>query len=66
MTNILDDYALMSPLRYRNNWLKLAIVLFGLIAGVSATSPIPPIFTALCMRFKSPHIEILHFYPEDG
>ena len=49
MTNILDDYALISPLRYRNNWLKLAIVAFGLLAGVSATSPIPPFFIALCM-----------------
>lgn len=53
MTNILDDYALMSPLRHRNNWLKLAIVLFGLLAGVSATSPIPPIFMALCMSFAT-------------
>jgi cobalt/nickel transport system permease protein len=49
MTNILDDYALMSHLRQRNNWLKLAIVLFGLLVGVSATSPIPPLFIALCM-----------------
>jgi cobalt/nickel transport system permease protein len=51
MTNILDDYALMSPLRHRNNWLKLVIVLFGLLAGVSATSPIPPLFIAFCMSF---------------
>jgi cobalt/nickel transport system permease protein len=49
MTNILDDYALMSPLRHRNNWLKLIIVFFGLLAGVSATSPIPPFFIAFCM-----------------
>ncbi len=53
MTNILDDYALMSPLRYRNNWLKLTIVAFGLLAGVSASSPIPPFFIALCMSFAT-------------
>ena len=53
MTNILDDYALISPLRHRNNWLKLAIVLFGLLAGVSSRSPIPPFFIALCMSFAT-------------
>lgn len=53
MTNILDDYALMSPLRHRNNWLKLAIVLFGLLVGVSSTSPFPPFFIALCMSFTT-------------
>ncbi|MGB9928136.1 MAG: cobalt ECF transporter T component CbiQ [Methanosarcina sp.] len=53
MTNILDDYALMSPLRYRNNWLKLAIVFFGLLVGVSSTSPVTPLFIALCMSFAT-------------
>lgn len=53
MTNILDDYALMSPLRQRNNWLKLAIVFFGLLVGVSSTSPITPLFIALCMSFTT-------------
>jgi cobalt/nickel transport system permease protein len=53
MTNILDDYALMSPLRHRNNLLKLAIILFGLLVGVSATSPIPPLFIAFCMSFAT-------------
>ncbi|MCQ1536202.1 cobalt ECF transporter T component CbiQ [Methanosarcina sp. KYL-1] len=53
MTSILDDYALMSPLRSRNNWLKLMIVAFGLLAGVSATSPIPPLFIALCMSLAT-------------
>jgi cobalt/nickel transport system permease protein len=53
MTNILDDYALMSPLRHRNNWLKLVIVLFGLLVGVSATSPITPFFIAFCMSFAT-------------
>jgi cobalt/nickel transport system permease protein len=53
MTNILDDYALMSPLRHLNNWLKLAIALFGLLVGVSSTSPITPLFIALCMSFAT-------------
>ncbi len=53
MTNILDDYALMSPLRHINNWLKLAIVFFGLLVGVSSTSPIAPLFIALCMSFAT-------------
>lgn len=53
MTNILDDYALMSPLRNHNNWLKLAIVLFGLLVGVSATSPLTPFFIAFCMSLAT-------------
>lgn len=53
MTNILDDYALMSPLRHQNNWLKLAIVFFGLIIGVLCTSPITPLFIAICMGFST-------------
>lgn len=53
MTNMLDDYALMSPLRHRNNSLKLAIVFFGLIVGVLCTSPITPIFIAICMSFTT-------------
>lgn len=53
MTNILDDYALMSPLRQQNNWLKLAIVLFGLLVGISSTSPVPSLFIALCMSFTT-------------
>ena len=28
MTQILDDYALNSPLREKNNWLKIAITAF--------------------------------------
>ena len=51
--NILDDYALMSPLRHRSNWLKLAIVFFGLIIVVSCTSPITPVFIATCMGFTT-------------
>ena len=53
MNNILDDYALMSPLRHQNNWLKLAIVFFGLIIGVSCISPVTPVFIALCMSITT-------------
>ena len=53
MSNILDDYALISPLRHRNNWLKLAIVFFGLLVGVSSSSPISPFFIAFCMGFTT-------------
>lgn len=53
MTSILDDYALMSPLRSRNNWLKLTIVAFSLLVGVSATSPIVPMFIIICMSFTT-------------
>ena len=53
MTNILDDYALMSPLRYQNNLLKLSIVFFGLIVGLLCTSPITPIFIVPCMSFST-------------
>ncbi|UGV40378.1 cobalt ECF transporter T component CbiQ [Methanococcoides orientis] len=55
MTNILDDYALVSPLRYRNNWLKLAIITFGLLMGVSSQSFILPFTVALCMSFATVH-----------
>ncbi len=55
MVNILDDYALMSPLRYRNNWLKLSIVTFGILSGVSSTSPFTPLLIALCMGFATVH-----------
>ncbi|WP_410507398.1 cobalt ECF transporter T component CbiQ [Methanosarcina hadiensis] len=53
MTNILDDYALLSPLRHINSWLKLAVVFFGLLVGVSSTSPITPFFIAFCMSFAT-------------
>jgi cobalt/nickel transport system permease protein len=53
MTSILDDYALMSPLRGRNNWLKLTIVAFGLLVGVSSSSPIVPMFIIICMSFAT-------------
>ncbi|MBW6471096.1 MAG: cobalt ECF transporter T component CbiQ [Methanosarcinaceae archaeon] len=49
MNNLLDDYALISPLRYRNNKLKLGVAIFGLLAGVSSESPATPIFVMLCM-----------------
>jgi len=55
MTNILDDYAISSPLRYKNNWLKLAIVIFGILSGVSSNSPFVPFFIAICMGFATVH-----------
>ncbi|WP_094226640.1 cobalt ECF transporter T component CbiQ [Methanolobus psychrotolerans] len=55
MTYILDDYAVLSPLRFRNNWLKLAIVTFGILAGVSSSSPLVPLTIALCMSFTTIH-----------
>lgn len=53
MAHILDDYAVLSPLRYKNNWLKLAIVTFGILAGVSSNSPFVPLIIALCMGFAT-------------
>jgi cobalt/nickel transport system permease protein len=53
MAHILDDYAVLSPLRYKNNWLKIAIVTFGLLAGVSSNSPIVPFIIAVCMSFAT-------------
>jgi cobalt/nickel transport system permease protein len=53
MKYFLDDYALISPLRYRNNWLKLGIIAIGLLIGISSTSPVTPLFIALCMSFAT-------------
>lgn len=53
MTYILDDYAILSPLRSRNNWLKLAIVTFGILTGVSSSSPFVPFTIAICMSFAT-------------
>ena len=53
MNNLLDDYALASPLRHHSNWLKLAIVAFGLLVGVSPPSPATPIFITLSMGFAT-------------
>ena len=53
MNNLLDDYALASPLRHHSNWLKLAIVAFGLLVGVSSPSPVTPIFITLSMGFAT-------------
>ncbi|MHC1595131.1 MAG: cobalt ECF transporter T component CbiQ [Methanotrichaceae archaeon] len=49
MTKMLDDFALLSPLRYTNNWLKIGVVFFGLLMGVSSSAPIVPFLIALCM-----------------
>jgi cobalt/nickel transport system permease protein len=56
MKNLIDDYALMSPLRYSNNWLKLVIVTFGLLFGVSSKSPIIIFFIAICMSFATVYL----------
>lgn len=54
MRNLLDDYALASPLRHRNIWLKLSVVAFGLLIGVSSTtSPVTPLFITLSMSFAT-------------
>ncbi|MCL7414963.1 MAG: cobalt ECF transporter T component CbiQ [ANME-2 cluster archaeon] len=53
MDNMLDDQALLSPLRHTNNYLKLIIVAAGLLGGISASSPVTPLFIALCMSFAS-------------
>jgi cobalt/nickel transport system permease protein len=53
MNNLLDDYALASPLRHSNNWLKLTVVAVGLLCGVSAASPVTPLFIAVCMVFAA-------------
>jgi cobalt/nickel transport system permease protein len=53
MVYILDDYAVLSPLRYKNNWLKIAIVTFGILAGVSSNSPLVPFLIAICMSFAT-------------
>jgi cobalt/nickel transport system permease protein len=55
MAHILDDYAVLSPLRYKNNWLKIAIVTFGLLVGVSSFSPLVPFLIAVCMSFATIH-----------
>jgi len=50
---LLDEYALNSPLRNKNNKLKLALVAGALLVGVSSTSPVAPIFIALSMSLAT-------------
>ncbi len=50
---LLDDYALNSPLRKKNNRLKLSLVAAALLVGVSSTSPVAPLFIALSMSFAA-------------
>lgn len=45
----LDDIALLSPLRYKNTTLKVLLVVFALLAGLLADSPVLPAFIMLCM-----------------
>lgn len=53
MNNLLDDYALASPLRHSNNWLKLTVVAVGLLCGISSVSPLTPLFITVCMVFAA-------------
>jgi len=50
---LLDDYALNSPLRNKNNQLKLGLVAAALLVGVSSTSPVAPLFIALSMSLAT-------------
>ena len=52
----MDDHALMSPLRHKNNNLKLLIAFFGILVGVSSTSPLPPLYIALCMSIVTVYL----------
>ncbi len=50
---LLDEYALNSPLRNKNNKLKLGLVAAALLVGVSSTSPVAPLFIALTMSLAT-------------
>jgi len=50
---LLDEYALNSPLRDKNNKLKLGLVAAALLVGVSSTSPVAPLFIALSMSLAT-------------
>jgi cobalt/nickel transport system permease protein len=52
MVHVLDDYAIMSPLRGKNNWLKIGIVTFGILMGLLSSSPVTPLFVCLFMSFS--------------
>ena len=47
MHTILEDYALISPLRYKNAELKVLLALSSIIIGVMSTSPVTPIIISL-------------------
>ncbi|RNI15680.1 cobalt ECF transporter T component CbiQ [Methanohalophilus sp. RSK] len=53
MTKMLDDYALLSPLRYTNNWLKIGVVGFGILMGISSQAPLVPFSIAICMSLAT-------------
>lgn len=50
---LLDEYALNSPLRDKNNKLKLSLVAAALLVGVSSTSAVAPLFIALTMSLAT-------------
>ena len=47
MHTILEDYAIISPLRYKNAELKVLLALSSMIIGVMSTSPVTPIIISL-------------------
>lgn len=47
MHTILEDYALISPLRYKNAELKVFLALFSIILGVISTSALTPVVISL-------------------
>ncbi|MDF0591811.1 cobalt ECF transporter T component CbiQ [Candidatus Methanocrinis natronophilus] len=51
--SLLDEHALASPLRHKNNRLKLGLVGAALLVGVSSPSPVAPLFIALSMSFAA-------------
>lgn len=55
MTHILDDYALNSHLREKNNWLKIYIAFFGIVVSIFSISFITPFFIALCTGIATVH-----------
>jgi cobalt/nickel transport system permease protein len=53
MVQVLDDYAITSPLRKKNNFLKISIVTFGIFIGLLSSSPITPLFVFFVMSFST-------------
>ncbi len=52
MVQVLDDYAITSPLRQKNTLLKIAIASFGIFMGLLSSSPITPLFIFAIISFS--------------
>ncbi len=52
MVQVLDDYAIVSPLRQKNNLLKISVVTFGILMGLLSSSPTTPLFVSIFMSFS--------------